>query len=171
MGEVYIVLEYTDDIEAQPVSILGVYTHQEQAMKHALTFIDPDTIGSGSEYIDPPAGNILDASVLHNPTRRISIVSSPFVVGILQGQRYTSDNRIDNGTIQREITPYVPTFNNPVYGEMPTIDDDLSPRARRYNERFNQLTIDDPFHPEYDAYGGERSPQNRVDYFGTEFEL
>ena len=182
MGEVYIVLEYVDDVEAQPISILGVYTHDEQAMKHALTFVDQDTIGGGSEYIDPPPGNILDAQVLQDPTRRIAIIRSPFIVGNKPQQRYTSERKIDVG---ENTVSTLPINNNyfPVVSGQNRFDD-LSPRALSYNNtfrsdtRYSDLHIDDPFNPNYDAYADEESPRPRDlktngngDYFGTEFEL
>jgi len=130
MGEVYVVVEYVDDVEIRATSILAVYTHEEQAMKHALTFIDQDTIGTGSEYVDPPSNSIIDAQVLQDPIRRIAIVTSPFIVGGKHQQVYDPDRNVSVGKQQ-------------------------------------DLDINDPFNPDYDAYSAEEDG----DYFGTEIEL
>lgn len=142
MGEVYIVLEYVDDMEAQPVSILGVYTHEEQAMKHALTLVDAESIGLGSTYVDPPAGNTFDAHVHNDDTKRIAIVASPFTVGINRSMQHVST-----------VKPKIETPNS--FAKLSLLED--------IDEI---IDLDDPFHPEYDSYNTICSDQ-----FSTEFEL
>lgn len=78
MNEVYVVLEYIDDVDQLPVSVLGVYTLEEQALNYMLTLVDQDSIGSIPSYVDPPLGTILDGYTMGDNTRRIAIVPTPF---------------------------------------------------------------------------------------------
>lgn len=82
MGDVYIVIRYSDDIEDKGTDILGVYSHEEQAMIHTLEYALHDSIGGCTEMATPPTGYIFDAEVKGDKTRRICIVKSQITIGL-----------------------------------------------------------------------------------------
>lgn len=157
-------MRYNDNASDKNVTVLGVYTHEEQAMVHALEFVKHDSIGKHTKNISPPNGYIFDAEVKSDENSRICIIKSQMMIGIKKDNKgYNADMCLGTSIPKVQHTYEHPRITS-INDEAITYSPELSiPEEESYMRRFS---IDD-VSEDIDNISNEDESAS----FGSDFEL